>query len=255
MTDARFLLASPSRSAPPAHRGRAAADRLAVSRFDRDAVWRRRIPSRRRRIGLRHVSSGGRETSAPRPIAQSGSRKAHSAAARSGGHQQCAGAVLRRHAQATGASNSEDVQSIRSKKCTAAMITIGRATGNDSEAAKLVAATREWSRSRCAQNSPSSEAARGADCRSHARNSARSLHCHRRQLSCGAGGIAGGHIAGAAGQEWLREAKSRRICLPSIPISFSTSFTDRRAASPAIRIEAWREMPELKAVRAHRVTA
>jgi iron complex transport system substrate-binding protein len=134
----------------------------------------------------------------------------------------------------------------------AAMIAIGRATGDDSEAARLVAATRE-----------------GLD--RVARKTARLpkprvvLIVNRtpgtlRDLSTATEGsflaelveIAGGHIVvPPAKSGYGRLAKEDLLAIdPDIILDFVHGPKSGLAGDP---LEAWREMPELKAVRGHRI--
>ena len=134
----------------------------------------------------------------------------------------------------------------------AAMIAIGHATGNESEAAGLVAATRE-----------------GLD--RVARRTARlpkprvALIVNRtpgtlRDLSTATEGsflaelveIAGGHIVvPPAKSGYGRLAKEDLLAIdPDIILDFVHGPNSGLAGDP---LEAWREMPELKAVRSHRI--
>ncbi len=135
----------------------------------------------------------------------------------------------------------------------AAMIAIGHATGNEGEAARLVAATREGLDRVARKTAASSQTASGADCQPDARNIARSEHRDRGQLSS---------------RNWWRSRAAGLSCTPAKSGYAKLSKEDLLAANPDIildfihgpksrfagdPLEAWREMPELKAVRAHRV--
>jgi iron complex transport system substrate-binding protein len=134
----------------------------------------------------------------------------------------------------------------------AAMIAIGRATGNESEAARLVAATREGL-DRVARKTAPLPKPRVV------------LIVNRtpgtlRDLSTATEGsflaelveIAGGHIVvPPAKSGYGRLAKEDLLAIdPDIILDFVHGPKSGLAGDP---IEAWREMPELKAVRGHRI--
>src|SRR5579863_5783737 len=134
----------------------------------------------------------------------------------------------------------------------AAMIAIGNATGNESEAARLVAATREGL-DRVARKTAGLSKPRVA------------LIVNRtpgtlRDLSTATEGsflaelveIAGGHVVvPPARSGYGRLAKEDLLAIdPDIILDFIHGPKSALAGDP---IEAWREMPELKAVRGHRI--
>jgi iron complex transport system substrate-binding protein len=134
----------------------------------------------------------------------------------------------------------------------AAMIAIGRATGNESEAARLVAATREGL-DRVARKTAPLPKPRVV------------LIVNRtpgtlRDLSTATEGsflaelveIAGGHIVvPPAKSGYGRLAKEDLLAIdPDIILDFVHGPKSGLAGDP---LEAWREMPELKAVRGHRI--
>jgi iron complex transport system substrate-binding protein len=134
----------------------------------------------------------------------------------------------------------------------AAMIAIGRATGNQSEAARLVAATRKGL-DRVARKTASLPKPRVV------------LIVNRtpgtlRDLSTATEGsflaelveIAGGHIVvPPAKSGYGRLAKEDLLAIdPDIILDFVHGPKSGLAGDP---LEAWREMPELKAVRGHRI--
>ena len=134
----------------------------------------------------------------------------------------------------------------------ASMIAIGHATGNDSEAAGLVAATRD-ALDRIARKTARLPKPRVV------------LIVNRtpgtlRDLSTATEGsflaelveIAGGHIvAPPAPSGYRRLAKEDLLAIdPDIILDFIHGPQSRFAGDP---VEAWREMPELKAVRGHRI--
>jgi len=134
----------------------------------------------------------------------------------------------------------------------AAMIDIGHATGNDTKAARLVAATRD-ALGRVARNTARLSKPRVV------------LIVNRtpgtlRDLSTATEGsflaelveIAGGHIvARPAKSGYGKLAKEDLLAIdPDIILDFIHGPQSRFAGDP---VEAWREMPELKAVRGHRI--
>jgi iron complex transport system substrate-binding protein len=134
----------------------------------------------------------------------------------------------------------------------ASMIAIGHATGNDSEAARLVAATHE-SLDRVARKTARLPKPRVV------------LIVNRtpgtlRDLSTATEGsflaelveIAGGHIVTPPAQSGYRKlAKEDLLAIdPDIILDFIHGPQSRFAGDP---VEAWREMPELKAVRGRRI--
>lgn len=134
----------------------------------------------------------------------------------------------------------------------AAMIAIGHATGNDSQAAKLAAATREGL-DRVARKTSGHPKPRVV------------LIVNRtpgtlRDLTTATPGsflaelveIAGGHIVvPPAKSGYAKLPKEDLLAInPDIILDFIHGPQSRFAGDP---IESWREMPELKAVRAHRI--
>jgi iron complex transport system substrate-binding protein len=133
-----------------------------------------------------------------------------------------------------------------------AMLAIGRATGNENEAVKLVATTREGL-DRVARSTSGSTNPRVVMIVDRTPGTLRDLYD-------ATGGsylaelveIAGGRMAVAPVQTGYAKLSKEDLVAanPDIILDFVHGFTGRFAADP---VEAWNEMPELKAVRDHRV--
>jgi len=134
----------------------------------------------------------------------------------------------------------------------AAMLAIGHATGNDSEAAKLAEATREGLE-RVARKTAGLPKPRVVLVVDRTPGTLRDLYTatdgsYLAELV----GIAGGRIAVppvASGYAKLRK-EDLLAADPDIILDFVQGPKSRFAGDPT---EAWREMPELKAVRGHRI--
>jgi iron complex transport system substrate-binding protein len=133
-----------------------------------------------------------------------------------------------------------------------AMITIGRATGNEAGAARLVAATRDGL-DRVARKTAHLAKPRVVLIVDRTPGTLRELYTatdgsYLAELV----GIAGGQIALPPVRSGYEKLSKEDLLAadPDIILDFVQGPKSRFAGDP---IEAWREMPELKAVRAHRV--
>jgi ABC-type Fe3+-hydroxamate transport system substrate-binding protein len=133
-----------------------------------------------------------------------------------------------------------------------AMIAIGRATGNEGEAARLVAATREGL-DRVARKTARLPKPRVVLIVDRTPGTLRDLYtatdgCYLAELI----GIAGGRMAVPPVHSGYRKLGTEDLLAidPDIMLDFIQGPQSRFAGDP---VEAWREMPELKAVRGHRV--
>jgi iron complex transport system substrate-binding protein len=134
----------------------------------------------------------------------------------------------------------------------AAMMSIGRATGSESEAAKLVASTREGLErfARRTAHLPRTSTVLIVD---RLPGTLRDLYTATDgSFLAELVGIAGGHIEVPPVEHGYKKlAKEELLAInPDIILDFIQGPMSRFAGDP---MEAWREMPELKAVRAHRV--
>jgi iron complex transport system substrate-binding protein len=133
-----------------------------------------------------------------------------------------------------------------------AMAEIGRATGNESEAAKLIAATRAGL-DRVARRTAGLPKVRGVLIVDRLPGTLRDLYTatdgsYLAELV----GIAGGRIAVPPVELGYKKlAKEDLLAIdPDIILDFIQGPVSRFSGDP---VDAWKEMPELKAVRAHRV--
>ena len=133
-----------------------------------------------------------------------------------------------------------------------AMMAIGRATGNEREAAKLVASTREGLERVAGRTArlPRTPTVLIVD---RLPGTLRDLYTATDgSFLAELGGIAGGHIAVPPVEHGYKKlVKEDLLALnPEIILDFIQGPKSRFAGDP---LDAWREMPELKAVRARRV--
>jgi iron complex transport system substrate-binding protein len=134
----------------------------------------------------------------------------------------------------------------------AAVIAIGCATGNESEAGKLVAATREGL-DRVARKTSGLSKPRVVVIVDRTPGTLRDLHTATDGSFLGElVGIAGGRIAVSPVQTGYAKLRKEDLLAanPDIILDFIHGPKSRFAGDP---LEAWREMPELKAVRTRRV--
>jgi len=132
------------------------------------------------------------------------------------------------------------------------MLTMGRATGNDSEAVKLAAATRE-SLDRVARKTARFPRPRVVLIIDRTPGTLRDLYTATEgSFLSELIEIAGGHlVAHPAKTGYAKLSKEDLLALnPDIILDFIQGPKSRFAGDP---LEAWREMPELKAVRTRRV--
>src|SRR5580700_5009541 len=138
------------------------------------------------------------------------------------------------------------------KEVYGSMIAVGHATGNDSQAARLVAATREAIEhvARKTSRFPKSRVVLIVD---RTPGTLRDLYTATDgSFLAELVGIAGGHIAVLPVEHGYKKLVKEDLLAvnPEIILDFIQGPKSRFAGDP---LDAWREMPELKAVRARRV--